>query len=60
MPSYKLTYFNIKGLAEPIRFLLNYGDVDFVDERMNEEDWKRIKPSEYIMIFNFIQNFYLI
>ncbi|OXU20371.1 hypothetical protein TSAR_005884 [Trichomalopsis sarcophagae] len=45
MPSYKVTYFNIKGLAEPIRFLLNHGGVDFVDERMNEEDWKRIKPT---------------
>uniref|UniRef100_A0ABD2W8L0 glutathione transferase n=1 Tax=Trichogramma kaykai TaxID=54128 RepID=A0ABD2W8L0_9HYME len=45
MSSYKLTYFNIYGLAEPIRFLFNYGGINFIDERMTEEDWLRLKPT---------------
>ncbi|XP_012269130.2 glutathione S-transferase-like [Athalia rosae] len=45
MASYKLTYFPIKGLAEPIRFLLSYGSVEFEDVRVNREDWPKLKPS---------------
>lgn len=45
MPSYKLTYFPIKGLAEPIRLLLSYGGVEFEDDRFNVEDWPKLKPS---------------
>ncbi|XP_015519130.1 glutathione S-transferase-like [Neodiprion pinetum] len=45
MPTYKLTYFPIKGLAEPIRFILSYGGVDFVDDRFDREDWPKLKPS---------------
>jgi len=45
MPSYKLTYFPVQALGEPIRFLLSYGNVEFVDERFNEEDWPKIKPT---------------
>ncbi|CAB0041531.1 unnamed protein product [Trichogramma brassicae] len=44
MPSYKVTYFPVKALAEPIRFLLSYGDIEFVDDRFNREDWPKIKP----------------
>ncbi|XP_046745590.1 glutathione S-transferase-like [Diprion similis] len=45
MPTYKVTYFPIKGLAESIRFILSYGGVDFVDDRFNREDWPKLKPS---------------
>jgi len=45
MPSYKLSYFNITALGEPIRFLLNYGGVDFVDNRFESEEWPKIKPT---------------
>ncbi|XP_015519132.2 glutathione S-transferase-like isoform X1 [Neodiprion virginianus] len=45
MPTYKLTYFPTKGVAEPIRFILSYGGVDFVDDRFNREDWPKLKPS---------------
>lgn len=47
MPTYKLTYFNIQGLAEPIRMLLSYGGIEFEDVRVEKDkDWPALKPSE--------------
>lgn len=43
MPAYKLTYFNLKALAEPIRFLLSYGNLEFEDIRIEKEDWPKLK-----------------
>jgi hypothetical protein len=43
-PAYKLTYFNVKALAEPIRFLLSYGGVEFEDYRVEKEEWLQLKP----------------
>lgn len=48
MPSYKLTYFPVKALGEPIRFLFSYGGTEFIDDRFDREDWPKIKPSMYI------------
>lgn len=45
MPSYKLTYFPVKALAEPIRFLFSYAGIDFVDDRFDRDDWPKIKPN---------------
>ncbi|XP_008203102.1 glutathione S-transferase [Nasonia vitripennis] len=45
MPYYKLTYFPVKALGEPIRFLFSYGGVDFVDDRFDQADWPKIKPT---------------
>ncbi|XP_011702072.1 PREDICTED: glutathione S-transferase-like isoform X2 [Wasmannia auropunctata] len=45
MPSYKLIYFPITALAEPIRFLFSYAGIEFVDERFDRKDWKKIKPT---------------
>jgi len=45
-PVYKLTYFPIEGLGEPIRWLLSYGNLEFEDNRFKEEDWPTIKPSK--------------
>lgn len=42
----KLTYFNVTALGEPIRFLLSYANIDFIDDRFNKEDWPKIKPSK--------------
>jgi len=44
-PPYKLTYFDIMGLAEPIRILLSYGELDFEDCRVPKENWPNVKPS---------------
>jgi len=48
MPTYKLTYFPVKALAEPIRFLLSYAGIEFIDDRFDKADWPKIKPSKYI------------
>ena len=45
--STKLTYFNIKGLAEPIRLLLKYGDIEFEDVRIEKDKWPEMKPSKF-------------
>ncbi|XP_015124647.1 glutathione S-transferase [Diachasma alloeum] len=47
MSQYKLTYFNVMGLGEPIRFLLSYGGDEFEDIRVmdRENEWPRIKPT---------------
>lgn len=46
MPQYKVIYFNVKALAEPMRFLLSYGNIDFEDVRVEKEDWPALKPSK--------------
>lgn len=46
-PSYKVTYFNITALGEPIRFLLSYGGIEFEDCRVEMEQWPQIKPSKF-------------
>ncbi|KAJ8675480.1 hypothetical protein QAD02_011266 [Eretmocerus hayati] len=54
MPAYKLTYFNITGLGEPIRFLLSYGGADYEDKRIEFEEWPQYKhkmPMEQVPIF---------
>ncbi|XP_076239149.1 glutathione S-transferase S4 [Calliopsis andreniformis] len=47
MTVYKLKYFNVMGLAEPIRFLLSYGGVEFTDIRLehSSKDWINMKPT---------------
>lgn len=49
-PTFKLRYFNIKGLGEPIRFLFAYAGQKYEDIRVSDEEWPAIKPS---MIFKF-------
>ncbi|XP_026820793.1 glutathione S-transferase-like [Rhopalosiphum maidis] len=43
--SYKVTYFNFTALAEPIRFLLSYLNIDFEDFRFEREQWPALKPT---------------
>ena len=41
----KLSYFNIKGLAEPIRLMNLISGVDFTDETFGFEDWPKFKAN---------------
>jgi len=43
MTHYKLYYFDIKGLAEPIRLALTQIGVPFEDIRVRSEDWPEMK-----------------
>ncbi|PIC25238.1 hypothetical protein B9Z55_018247 [Caenorhabditis nigoni] len=47
MPSYKLTYFDARGFAEPARIILHLAGVSFEDVRVSREDgsWEKIQDS---------------
>ncbi|KAJ3281313.1 hypothetical protein HK104_000088 [Borealophlyctis nickersoniae] len=44
-PSLKLTYFNIKARAEPIRLALTIAGIPFEDERIERDSWPALKPT---------------
>ncbi|XP_050302190.1 glutathione S-transferase-like [Anthonomus grandis grandis] len=44
-PHYKLTYFDLTGLGEPIRYLLNYGNIPFEDVRIPKSSWPDLKDT---------------
>ncbi|KAM4809506.1 hematopoietic prostaglandin D synthase [Rhinophrynus dorsalis] len=44
MPNYKLTYFNIQGRGEIIRYLFAYMGVNYEDHRIEFSEWPTIKP----------------
>ncbi len=44
--SYKLTYFNLRALAEPIRLIFALNEVPFEDNRIEREQWPEHKPSK--------------
>jgi len=35
----------MRGIAEPIRFLLAYSKIDYEDNRIDREQWNVLKPS---------------
>ncbi|XP_064391297.1 hematopoietic prostaglandin D synthase-like [Halichondria panicea] len=46
MPTYKLTYFNIRGRVEIIRLIFKQAGVEFEDVRVSQgEEWLKLKPS---------------
>ncbi|KAL0595865.1 Hematopoietic prostaglandin D synthase [Plecturocebus cupreus] len=45
MPNYKLTYFNMRGRAEIIRYIFAYLDVEYEDHRIEQADWPEIKTT---------------
>ena len=47
MPHYKLTYFNVRGRAEPIRMIFKAAGVEFEDIRITGEEWSALKACEY-------------
>ncbi|CAL7934089.1 unnamed protein product [Xylocopa violacea] len=44
MSNYKLIYFNVTGLGEPIRFLLHQSGIKFEDKLVTFDDWPKLKP----------------
>ncbi|XP_037032187.1 glutathione S-transferase-like [Bradysia coprophila] len=44
-PKFKLSYFNVGAIAEPIRLLFAYGGVDYEDIRVSHEEWTVLKPT---------------
>lgn len=47
-PKFKLTYFNFRWLAEPIRYILHYVEEDFEDHRIEMDDWEKVKAGKCI------------
>ncbi|KAB0396065.1 hypothetical protein E2I00_009145, partial [Balaenoptera physalus] len=45
MPNYKLTYFNMRGRAEIIRYIFAYLDIKYEDHRIEQSDWPEIKST---------------
>lgn len=44
--SYTLFYFNVKALAEPLRYLFAYGNLEYEDVRVTRDEWPALKPSK--------------
>jgi len=45
MSNYKVTYFDLKVLAEPIRWILLVGNQKFDDDRLQAQNWPATKPT---------------
>lgn len=52
-PSYKLIFFPVKAIAEPIRYLLNYGKIKFEDVRVEKAKFSTIKDGKNFLIYLF-------
>lgn len=44
-PHLKVTYFDDAGRAELTRLVLTFGNVEFIDERIDDADFPALKPS---------------
>lgn len=47
--TYTLFYFNVKALAEPLRYLFAYGGIEYEDVRVTRDEWPALKPSKLSM-----------
>lgn len=45
-PSYRLHYFHLAGLGEPVRYLMHYGNIPFEDIRIGAKEWPEHKKSK--------------
>ncbi|XP_022316933.2 glutathione S-transferase-like [Crassostrea virginica] len=45
MTKYTVHYFNVKGRGEIVRLILVAAGVDFEDNRVEREDWPKLKPT---------------
>ena len=46
----KLIYFNARGRAELARLILAQAGEDYIDERVERDDWPKLKSCKFIMI----------
>ena len=49
MATYKLTYFDLRGRGELIRYIFHYAGITFKDERVPSlvcDEWTKMKPSK--------------
>jgi hypothetical protein len=44
-PTYKLTYFNIRGRGEFLRYMFAYAGQTYTDDRVEQQDWPKLKPT---------------
>lgn len=42
-PKYKLIYFDARGICEAIRLIFKYANESFVDERISQKEWLKMK-----------------
>lgn len=51
MPTYKLSYFDVRAYAEPARILFHLAGVPFDDHRFPHGDgtWEKLKDSEFFL-----------
>ena len=47
MPTYKLTYFDVRSRGETARMLFKLADQPFEDIRISFEDWPKVKESRF-------------
>lgn len=47
-PDYKLTYFDLRAIAEPIRLIFAYAKVPYIDERIPFKKWSDMKPCKFM------------
>ena len=45
MVNYKFSYFDVKAVGEPIRFIFAVAGVDYEDDRISFKTWGEIKDS---------------
>lgn len=50
-PKLTLVYFDIAGAAEPVRWVLEQGGLEWEDKRLTREEFGALKPSEFILSF---------
>ena len=47
-PKLVLTYFDIAGAAEPVRWALEHSGLEWEDKRLTRDEFAALKPSECI------------
>ncbi|KAL5013567.1 hypothetical protein ScPMuIL_007837 [Solemya velum] len=55
MPSYKLTYYNGRGLGELIRLTFVAAGVEYEDKRVNKTEWEELKPNVAVRTMPFLE-----